>query len=332
MNDEGQQEPQPPGDEEFYEARGEAPFQQPNVPPGGQFPFGGQWFQNGGGFFGPGQYAGQYGGGPFPTQMPVPHTQHVKPPCVVLTQFWMRDAKTWFALAESTFNRHDVVDSRLKFDFVLPALAPETLEQVRTVLHAATESVDPYTALKSRLLELYTPNALELGFQLLHSPELGDRRPSTMMETMLSLLPDGEKDGILFRCIFLSRLPSDIRDHVASKAKEMSSRQLAAVADDLYFSRCAKNSYGRPVMAAVENNETVEQVEGLESAVAALQLQKNQPRKFQRRGGGRGGKQQPAGDGCRPKQSTWLCWRHATFRERAFSCDDPKKCTFQGNE
>ena len=29
---------------------------------------------------------------------------------------------SWFTLVESTFNRHDVVDSRLLFDLILPAL------------------------------------------------------------------------------------------------------------------------------------------------------------------------------------------------------------------
>ena len=42
------------------------------------------------------------------------------PPKVKLPPFWPKDPNSWFTLAESTFNRHNVVDSRLRFDLVLP--------------------------------------------------------------------------------------------------------------------------------------------------------------------------------------------------------------------
>ena len=41
---------------------------------------------------------------------------------VKLPPFWPKDPNSWFTLAESTFNRHDMVDSRLHFYLVLPAL------------------------------------------------------------------------------------------------------------------------------------------------------------------------------------------------------------------
>ena len=34
---------------------------------------------------------------------------------------------SWFTLTESTFNRHNVVDSRLCFDLVLPALPEQVI-------------------------------------------------------------------------------------------------------------------------------------------------------------------------------------------------------------
>ena len=52
---------------------------------------------------------------------PVQAKQHVVPPKVKLQPFWPKDSESWFTLAKSTFNRHNVVDSRLRFDLVLPA-------------------------------------------------------------------------------------------------------------------------------------------------------------------------------------------------------------------
>ena len=48
-------------------------------------------------------------------------------------------------------------------------------------------------------------------------PPLGDRRPSHLMNEMLALLPTGEnKDGAIFLGIYLRKLPSTMRDHLAA--------------------------------------------------------------------------------------------------------------------
>ena len=67
----------------------------------------------------------------------------------------------WFTLAESTFNRSGVTNTRLRFDLVLPALPEEVTEQVRGILHAVDDIADPYRALKVRLLDLFTPKPPE---------------------------------------------------------------------------------------------------------------------------------------------------------------------------
>ena len=143
-------------------------------------------------------------------------SQHVTPTKVKLPPFWTRDSRSWFTLAESTFNRSGLADTRLRFDLVLPALPEEVIEQVRGILHAINNIADPYRALKVRLLDLFTPKPLDLCQKIIHGCELGDRRPSQLMETMLALLPPGEPDGMLFKTHFINRLPGDIRNHVVT--------------------------------------------------------------------------------------------------------------------
>ena len=46
-----------------------------------------------------------------------------------LPPFWAKDPLSWFTLVESTFNRLDLVDSRLHFDLILPALLEEVIER-----------------------------------------------------------------------------------------------------------------------------------------------------------------------------------------------------------
>ena len=56
-----------------------------------------------------------------------PASQHAAPPKVKLPPFWTKDTRSWFTLAESTFNRSHVADTRLRFDLVLPALPEQVL-------------------------------------------------------------------------------------------------------------------------------------------------------------------------------------------------------------
>ena len=160
-------------------------------------------------------------------------SQHAAPTKVKLPTFWTRDSCSWFTLSESSFS--GVADTRLLFDLVLPALPEEVIEQVRAILHAVDDIANPYRALKAKLLDLFTPKLLDLCQKIIHSGKLGNRRPSHLMEAMLALLPPGEPDGMLFKTHFLNRLPADIRNHVVGAGFNKTSREMAAMADDLWF-------------------------------------------------------------------------------------------------
>jgi hypothetical protein len=57
----------------------------------------------------------------------------------------------------------------------------------------------------------------EACFRRSKHPDLGDRRPSMMMNEMLALLPAGARtDDTLFLALFLLRLPVSMRDHLAA--------------------------------------------------------------------------------------------------------------------
>ena len=57
------------------------------------------------------------------------------------------------------------------------------------------------------------------------------------MEDMLGLLPPREPEGMLFKTHFINRLPVNIRNHVVTAGFTLSSREMADVADNLWFAR-----------------------------------------------------------------------------------------------
>jgi len=66
-----------------------------------------------------------------------------------------------------------------------------------------------YERLKDCLTASYSKSKWQQVFSLLKHPELGDRRPSQMMNEMLALLPDGDNgDSTIFLGLFLLHLPS----------------------------------------------------------------------------------------------------------------------------
>lgn len=244
---------------------------------------------------------------------------------IKLAPLWQKKVQDWFVLTESTFHRHQILDSRLRFDLVLPALADDTLEQLGGVLRLAGRVADPYQVLKERLVELYSPAVIDLMYQLIWGAELGGRRPSQMMESMLALLPEGEPDGLLFKAHFVSRLPTDIRDQVAIHFEAMESRQLAKLADGIWFARNSRTS-GKPAAAVMTGGSSSTDDEQTELPVAAVQFKKkirgrsgpaSKPaNKNKNKGGQQGGS----------SSQVTVCARHKKFGAEAWKCDDPSNC------
>ena len=199
---------------------------------------------------------------------------HVAPPKIKLPPFRAKDPLSWFTLVESTFNRHDVVDSRLRFDLILPALPEEVIGQIHGVLRAVEHLDRPYVDLKARLLKLFTPKLADNCLKLIHSPELGDRRPIQRMEAMLALLPPDAEDNILFKTLDVTKLPKEVRGHVFSNGMNLDSRELSELADDLWCGLNERHSGAKfhHMAAAVPDDS-----EELAEAVATLNVQPKHP-------------------------------------------------------
>jgi hypothetical protein len=171
---------------------------------------------------------------------------------VKLPDFWVRDPKMWFSQAEAQFRRGRITMESSKYDHVLMKLPEEVVMSVRALISEI--EADPalqatsYQLLKDALLSSYGKTKWQMAYALLDHPDLGDRRPSVMMAEMLSLRFETSAPDSLFLALFLRRLPSSIRDHLAAvdhkTATEMASHavilwdarnsaSVAAVSDSL---------------------------------------------------------------------------------------------------
>ncbi len=157
-----------------------------------------------------------------------------------LPTFWTEQPAIWFAQAEAQFNIRNIIADDTKYYYVVSALDQATAKRIIDLLSAPPAN-DKYNALKTRLTDTYSLSEFERGSQLLHLPDLGDSKPSQLMDNMLALLGT-HAPCFLFRSLFLERLPEDIRS-VLVHSREQDCRQLAKAADSLSEARSCPTSH-----------------------------------------------------------------------------------------
>jgi hypothetical protein len=86
-----------------------------------------------------------------------------------------------------------------------------------------------YDDIKQRLVASHQLSDFQKAEKLFLMQPLGSRKPSEMMAAMLEFCPRGEEKTNLFACLFLQRLPREIRvllarvDHKDPKARRRTS-------------------------------------------------------------------------------------------------------------
>jgi len=239
---------------------------------------------------------------------------------VKLPDFWTSDPVMWFAQAEAVFRRSNITTSFTKYDHVLMKLPEPVVVSVRNLVSTVRPTdTDAYEKLKARLTASYAKTRWQKAFALLRHPDLGDRRPSQLMNEMLALLPDGDNgDSTLFLGLFLLRLPVSMRDHLAA-ADLNTAAEMAAHADQLWDARA-----GESALSAV--SASVDAVASRSPSRDSRRRSPDRRHSPDRRQGGQRPRSQTPGPGSSKRS---LCFYHSRFGQKALKCEAP--CTWSGN-
>lgn len=148
-----------------------------------------------------------------------------------LPTFWTSQPSVWF-------ERQITADST-KYCYVVSSLNQETAGHIIDFLqHPPTD--DKYGGIKKLLIGTFVLSRRARAARLLHMDDLGDRKPSMLMNEMLALM-DGHAPSLLFEQLFLEQLPDDIHLILADETFT-DPRQLAARADVLWYSKQQETS------------------------------------------------------------------------------------------
>jgi hypothetical protein len=140
-----------------------------------------------------------------------------------------------------------------------------------------------------------------------------------MMNEMLALIPTGSnKDDYIFLGIFLRKLPSSMREHLAA-ANHTTAAAMSAHADILWDAKAGDTSISAISDASI-------------SAVANRSFARRSPdrRSPDRRRGRSGQRRKPTpGPDSRRRDASTLCFYHSRFGQRANKCEPP--CSWTEN-
>lgn len=151
-----------------------------------------------------------------------------------LPTFWTLQPHVWFAQAEAQFHLRNISQDSTKYYHVISALDQSTATRLLDVISHPPET-DKYSDLKQKLLATFSLSRRDRASKLLHFRNIGDSKPSEIMDEILSLL-DGHKPCMLAEQIFLEQLPEDIRLQVSEDNFE-DPRAVALRADILWAAK-----------------------------------------------------------------------------------------------
>ncbi|XP_071038418.1 uncharacterized protein, partial [Parasteatoda tepidariorum] len=148
----------------------------------------------------------------------------IKPP-----PFWKNNPVLWFAQLESQFSISQISTDATKFHHVVAAIESDILNSVQDLV-LNPPAANKYTALKNRLISIFSESEASKIRTLLQGLELGDQRPSYLLARMRELAESHLSENIL-KSLWLARLPQNIQAILAASNENLT--QLAAMADKI---------------------------------------------------------------------------------------------------
>ncbi len=179
--------------------------------------------------------------------------------------------------------------------------------------------------------------------QLFNLPPLAAQKQSELLAEMLRLCSRGQENNAFFNCLFLNKLPRELR--ILLSEADMADKQALGARADLFAAHNSKQAHD--VVAAVAAVSSPEQ-EGEETTVAAIGLRAGSGHRGggggRQRGGSWRGKKNQGRDGGggsgqqvshtltpadQDRIGSGLCFNHLCYEAKAKKCEAP--CTWLAN-
>ena len=251
---------------------------------------------------------------------------------IKLPPYRASDPQIWFAQIESVFTTRRISKESTRFHHVIASLSPEYAAEVRDLILAPPVE-NPYSTLKSRLIQRTQISEQKRVRLLLSEEELGDSQPTQFLRRLQRLMGEHHMDDKLFRELFVSRLPTTAQQVLAACQESLPIDELAVMADRILTVATPATVHAvQPYATKLEDSISALQAQVTALTTAVEQLKHQQPhrgRSYSRsRQGSRSGSAHPSSPSPGATASE-LCFYHTRYGDQARRCRQP--CTWSGN-
>ncbi len=163
------------------------------------------------------------------------------------------------------FQLHNIADKESRFFNCLHALPEATVSLIADLMEVVPLRQNPYTKLRHRLLAAHQLTDIQRVEQLHNIPPLAAQKPAELLAEMLWLCPRGQENNAFFNCLFLNKLPRELR--ILLSEADMADKQVLGARADLFTAHNSKQAHD--VVVAVAAVSSPKQ-EGEETTVAAI--------------------------------------------------------------
>lgn len=257
-----------------------------------------------------------------PEQVIVALNRSVKVP-----PFWSKNPQLWFHQLDAQFAICKITAERVKFNYVVASLDMDVLSQVSDIITAPP--ADAYAAIKQRLLVSFGETEERRIKHLLKELELGDKRPSHLLQEMRHIAGNLVAEEFL-KSLWIRQLPPSIQAVITASGEPLT---ILAVLADRVIDVATNKFESYAVSSTPKADSSVSsQVAELQRQIAALTTQFQQKQGRARSDGGesrgRRGRSQSRGRSASRSRSSdnGMCWYHRRFAQKATRCTRP--CNF----
>jgi hypothetical protein len=152
---------------------------------------------------------------------------------VKLPVFWPTNIAAWLASVEGVFELRGITEQRARYFNVLAALPEATVVLIADLIETVCLPADPFDRLKARLVTAHQLTDMQKVEKLLSFPAMGQQKPSELLAEMLRYCPRGEENSVFFNCLFLQKLPRELRI-LLSEADMADKRLFSERADQIW--------------------------------------------------------------------------------------------------
>lgn len=238
------------------------------------------------------------------------------------------DPALWFVMCESTFKLavpKPITDPITKFNYVVSHLPPEVASLVRDIL-MNPDAEDPYSKLKTELINRSGESSQQEIRQLLSGEELGTRKPSELLRNMRRRAETLKVPDKLMLELFLQRLPTSVQSILAAvtdltldKAAEIADRILEVTPVPIEIHAVNKGNSNSM------EEKLLREIEKLNARIDNLEFSRSRS-PFRR---GRSNQRSRSNS---QNRSPSVCWYHRRFGKKCKPEKCVSPCNFKGND